>query len=83
MDTVVYEAFVEAYQSVKRVDDRPAESALLMDDLNIDSLDAIDMLAVMEEKFGQEFDFEGLLGESEEMTTVGQLVGAVARVLKV
>jgi acyl carrier protein len=82
VDSVVYEAFIEAYQTVKRVSDRPGENALLMDELNIDSLDAIDMLAAMEKRFDQGIDFERLLGEAEEISTVGQLVGEVTRLLK-
>ena len=54
---------------------RTARLETPIDDLPIDSLDTVELLCLIDEEFGVRFE----QGEFQELQTVGELAGAVAR----
>jgi acyl carrier protein len=67
-----------AYDVVKSAEPRTLEPGLrLIDDLDLDSLDLIDLVSVLEEDFAPEV-IDTVIDRSPEITTVQELVDAFA-----
>jgi acyl carrier protein len=69
--------FTVAYQEVKRTRREPAPGDRLIEDLGLDSLDTIDILALVEEATGVSAADE-VTARFDEITTVGDLLDCAA-----
>jgi acyl carrier protein len=82
VNEAVAAAFAKAYKSVKRSRQDPAPDDRLVEDLDLDSLDAIDMLSLIEVELGSAFNLEKVSESLSDVVTVSDLIDRVEAVLR-